>query len=197
MIKKITVTLALLIASTSYAINLEGINGVEILAIDGQKVKSSFFSKQKSDLSKGEHQIVVRYVKQFKNDDIIKSRPAIFSIDLQQDTQISASGINNQRQAEKAMSKGFVWQVSSTNQQYSVENSAQLKGSGFMPYQDIEGLIVTYNQENGMVLPAKVDKEVVITQKTAKQSNLISLYQSASKEDKKVFRLWLLEQDMK
>ena len=42
--KKIMVLLALLLTQNSYALKLEGINGIEILAINGEKVKSDAFS---------------------------------------------------------------------------------------------------------------------------------------------------------
>ncbi|WP_022941566.1 YccT family protein [Psychromonas hadalis] len=203
--KRMTVILALLMMPTSYALNLEGINGVYILAIDGKEVKNSFFSQQENDLNKGEHQIVVRYSNQFNNDQIVESRPAIFTIDLQQDTQISVKNINTQRQAEKRIKTGFAWQIISSNKQYQIKNSAFLKGEGFMPYNDIEKLIVTYNQKNGIVLADAGSKQAVVAKRSnatvksnvATKSTLISLYQNASKDEKRTFRLWLLEQDMK
>ena len=184
---------------SSYALELKGVNGVEILAINGKEVQSSFFSKNKNELQAGEHQIVVRYTAQFNNDELIESRPAIFTIDLQQDTKISVEQINNQRQAEKKIKAGLKWQVVTDDKEYQVKNSDTLEGKGFMPYSDIEKLIVAYNLDNNITTAeiTETTAKVAATSTAAQENNLISLYQQSSKEQKKAFRLWLLEQDMK
>ncbi|PKG40995.1 DUF2057 family protein [Psychromonas sp. Urea-02u-13] len=197
------VLLTLAMIPSSYALELEGVNGVEILAINGKEVKNSFFSQKSNKLKAGEHQIVVRYSTQFNNDDIIESRPAIFSIDLQQDTKISVQQMNTQRQAEKQIKAGLTWQISSEDNQYKIDDSTTLEGKGFMPYSDIEALIVAYNQENNIALATSGTVAVAVAAATAttvastQKGTLQSLYQQASKEEKKAFRLWLVEQDMK
>lgn len=205
--KKVTSILALLLVSNSYALELEGINGVEIMAINGKEVKSSFFSKNDNEIEPGQHQIVVRYRTQFNNDEIIESRPSIFTLDLQKDTQISVNRMNSQRLAEKAMKAGLTWQIVNEDKQYEIDNSDMLSGDGFMPYSDIEKLIVNYNQDNNIKLAgtavtatAVTTTAAVSTQSTATTeggNSLITLYEQSSKEQQKAFRLWLLEQDMK
>lgn len=197
--------------SNSYALSLVGTNGVEILAVDGKAVKSSFFSKENNEFSSGKHQVVVRYANQFNNDELLESRPAIFTIDLQQDTEISVQNMNNQRQAEKLIKAGLTWKIISEKQQYEIKDSDILQGQGFMPYSDIESLITTYNKENNIVTPVVEATAVtaaatqVAVQNTEEKNiqvnndvdaQLISLYQAASQEQKKAFRLWLIEQDM-
>lgn len=198
------VLLTLAMIPSSYALELEGVNGVEILAINGKEVKNSFFSQKSNKLKAGEHQIVVRYSTQFNNDDIIESRPAIFSIDLQQDTKISVQQMNTQRQAEKQIKAGLTWQISSEDNQYKIDDSTTLEGKGFMPYSDIEALIVAYNQEHnialatsGTVTATTLTAATATTVASTQKGTLQSLYQQASKEEKKAFRLWLVEQDMK
>ena len=144
------------------------------------------------------HQIVVRYSTQFNNDELIESRPAIFTIDLQQDTSISVKHINNKRQAEKQIKAGLEWQVTSADKQYQIDKSDTLEGKGFMPYSDIEGLIVAYNLENNIVTAENLQgsNEVTSQRTVANGNDLISIYQQSSKEQKKAFRLWLVEQDM-
>jgi len=199
--KKITTILALLLAQNCYALELTGVNGVEILAINGKEVNSSFFSKDNTDIEAGKHQVVVRYTSQFNNDEIVESRPAIFTLDLKQDTKISVEQMNNQRQAEKKIKAGLTWQVVSEDKQYEIKNSDTLKGQGFMPYSDIEKLIITYNEKQNITLAtAPVVATTAVATKTAPQvtdeNALVTLYQQSSKEQKKAFRLWLLDQDM-
>jgi uncharacterized protein YccT (UPF0319 family) len=198
------VLLTLAMIPSSYALELEGVNGVEILAINGKEVKNSFFSQKSNELKAGEHQIVVRYTTQFNNDDIIESSPAIFSIDLQQDTKISVPQMNSLRQIEKKIKAGLTWQITSENNQYQIDDSTTLEGKGFMPYSDIEALIVAYNQEHNIALATSASvAATTLTAATAttvvgtKKGTLQSLYQQASKQEKKAFRLWLVEQDMK
>lgn len=201
--KKITAILALVLVQNSYALQLEGINGVDILAVNGKKVNSSLFSTSQSELDPGKHQIVVRYSTQTNDDQLLESRPAIFTIDLQQDTKISVSGMNNKQQIKRAMKKGITWQVISDDNQYPIDDSDTLVGKGFMPYSDIEGLVAQYNQSNNITLKT-VEATTVATIAEESKSNaniageaLIQLYEKASIEDKKAFRLWLVEQDMK
>lgn len=205
--KKIVTILALMLVQNSYALEIEGTNGVEILAIDGKKIESSLFSSSDDpELTPGEHQVVVRFSKNFYNDLQVRSRPAIFTIDLQQDTEISVSGLNTDYKAERAIREGIEWQVISADNQYSVKDSDILMDSGFLPYSDIEGVIATYNQQNSITAPATVAVAtataalpVVAATEVTPTVNLPlqTLYQQASREEKKAFRIWLLEQDMK
>jgi uncharacterized protein YccT (UPF0319 family) len=201
--KKIFTILALIFMHNSYALELQGANGVEILAIDGKKLSSSLFKRDEvPNITPGEHQIVVRFSNTYYNDQLVQSRPAIFNIDLQQDTKISVSGMTTDAKAERAIRKGIVWEVISEDNQYSIKDSDILRDNGFMPYRDIEAVIEKYNQKNNISKPvavasvAEVDTKISAT--TAEASvPLITLYQQASREEKKAFRLWLLEQDMK
>lgn len=202
--KKITAILTLLLVQNSYALQLEGMNGVEILAINGEEVSSGFFSSKKgNDVEPGEHQIVVRYSEQFNNDQSVESRPHIFTIDVQSDTQIAVTGIHSAQQAQRAVRKGISWQISDGDSSYQVNDSDTLKGEGFMPYSDIAGLVAKYNQDNNIVTTANVAVPVVTTTtaatavQTTASLDLISSYQQASQAEKKAFRLWLLEQDLK
>lgn len=204
--KKIIAILALLLVQNSYALELKGINGVEILAINGKEVKNSFFSNDGSQLSAGEHQIVVRYASSLNTDELLESRPDIFTLNLTEDTQISAANMNNLKQIERELKKGVTWVIESESKEYEVKDSDTLQGQGFMPYSDIEKLVANYNQQKNITLAngeAPVATAVATTAVATQiphvigENTLISVYQQASKEQKKTFRLWLLEQDMK
>jgi len=222
--KKITSILALLLVQNSYALELKGIDGVNILAINGEEIESGFFgSDSTSELDAGTHQIVVRYSANFNNEDLVTSRPSIFTIDLQQDTQISAFNVNTKYKAERAVRSGMTWQVISADNKYNIENSDTLRGEGFMPYSDIKGLITAYNKEHNIIIAAPVEQKVAPTNVIAPTIvgatttatvatttatttaattpgagvDLATLYQQSTPAQKKAFRLWLVEQDMK
>jgi len=228
--KKVTTILALLLAQNSYALQLEGMNGVEILAINGTKVESSLFSNQAApEVDAGYHQVVLRYSKEFDEENrTAESSPVIFNIDLQQDTVISVANYNTLNKAENAIDKGLVWQAKSAGNQYVITDAVTLKDSGFLPFRDIEAVIAAYNKKNNITIatPIKNAETIVgtttpqpsvvgITATTAavtaasatKASDLktdqctgldqIALYQQSTPAQKKAFRLWLLEQDLK
>lgn len=202
--KSVVLFVSLIIPSLCNAATLSGNNGVEILAVDGQKIKSAFFSSKAPELSQGDHQIVVRYANSFRESDIVESKPHIFTVNIQGDTEITVKNIHNQSQAENAIRKGLTWIVEQNGQTQKISGSDPLSGEGYLPYRDIEKLISAYNQEKGIAVASSAvaatsgksdNASHNISQ--ASSAQLIQLYNSASKEERKTFRIWLLEQDMK
>lgn len=171
---------------------LTGDNGVEILALDGQKIKSSFFTSKAVEVSEGDHQVVVRFANSFGKSEILESKPNIFTLNIQGDTEITVENINNESQAEHAIRKGFTWIVNNSEQTQKIVASDTLLGEGYLPYKNIEKLITAYNQEQGISMRSST---VAAGQGSSEQ--LICLYNSASKEERKAFRIWLLEKDLK
>ncbi|WP_413698628.1 DUF2057 family protein [Psychromonas sp. KJ10-10] len=68
--KKISaLLLTLAMIPTSFALNLQGDTGVEILIIDGQELETRLLEKKEEiDLNKGKHQVVVRYSTRFHDE---------------------------------------------------------------------------------------------------------------------------------
>jgi len=204
--KKIMVLLALLLTQNSYALKLEGINGIEVLAINGEKVKSSVFSlKNEFEVKPGYHQIVLWYSKDFDDEDqSVRSIPVILNLELQEDTQIAVPNYNRLYKAERAVEEGLTFQIMSASKQYDLTDIPVLTTEGFSVFSDIERLIETYNKKNNITI-ATVDEEnlppatVVGTIATHSGSiqEQMNLYLQSTPEQKKAFRLWLLEQDMK
>lgn len=188
--------------SYSYAATLTGEKNVEILAVDGQKYSNRIFEKQDSTLSKGKHQIVVRYSNNFPNGGIVTSKPYIFNIQTDDDTTIAVKTYNRYRQAKKAVETGITWRVTNSNGSEMISDADILLGEGFFPYRDIEKLIAKYNKENGIILPSTADNLATPGNTTrdgysAQTKQLIKMYNSASKADRKAFRIWLIEEEMK
>lgn len=197
-------TLFLLVLSISFtqAATLTASKGIKILAIDGKEINSGFLSKEDPKISDGTHQVVVRYINNFRNGDTVESKPHIFDLTVSDDTKISVKKYNNQYQAEKAIKKGLVWLIITHSGTQKIVKSDTLTGKGFMPYSDIEKLITDYNQQNGIktTLPVAVTTTVALTTNEItvenKTEQLIELYTTANKAERKAFRLWLIEQDM-
>lgn len=216
--KKISaLLLTLAMIPSSFALNLQGDTGVEILIIDGQELETRLLEKKdKVDLNKGKHQVVVRYSTRFHDESPLSSEPTVLTLDLQEDTIISVNKFRSHRIAKKEIAKNVTWKIISDNKEYLIQGADTLKGKGFMPFGNLDKLLATYNQENNIiVMPSQPKPEakmttapVVInapvtpvinntTTQVVQDNALISLYQQASMEQKKAFRLWLLEQDMK
>ncbi|HEY7866801.1 MAG TPA: DUF2057 domain-containing protein [Psychromonas sp.] len=200
----LVVLISLCVMSSSYAATLTGGKNVEILAVDGQKYSDRIFEKSDSTLTEGKHQVVVRYSNNFPNGGIITSKPYIFDIQTDNNTTIAVKTFNNYKQAKKAVERGITWRVTNQNSSEMIDDADILLGEGFFPYHDIEKLIAQYNKDNGIILPSTAEN-LAITRpdglsersNSAKTEQLIKVYNSASREDQKAFRIWLIEQEMK
>jgi len=197
--------LSLVLIPISHAATLKGVNGVELLAIDGQKISSGMLKTKDLNVTNGEHQVVVQFAKRINQQNMVYSRPTVFSINVVGDTEIKVRNFRDVNQAESAVRKGLVWLVNNDKETIKVTDGEELFEEGFQIKPDIEKLIAKYNQTNGITEPVLVGaNEVQIEKNTFKGENmhnktqqLITIYQKSSLEEKKAFRMWLLEQDIK
>jgi len=165
-------------------------NDLELMAVDGTKVKSSFLSDAKLEVKDGTHQVVVRYSNAFQDERLLESRPYIFNIKVNGKTTISTVKLYNYVQAKQKISTHLDWFVKNDAGKYQVESSEQLHGEGFAPYADIEGLIAKYNQKNNLQVTEGTVTKVAT-------NNLIEQYKTATPEQKKQFKIWLINNDIK
>ena len=198
--------LSLVLMPISHAAMLKGVNGVELLAIDGQKLKTGgMFSNKNYNLSDGQHQVVVKYVKRVNEQSMVYSRPTIFSINVVGDTEIKVRNFGSVNQAESTVRKGLTWIVKNSKETIKVTDGEELFEEGVQIKPDIEKLIFEYNQKNNLVPFIVVDNSMPETPNTSagnikvknKTQQLITIYRVSSLEEKKAFRMWLLEQDIK
>lgn len=194
------VFLALVLSPLGYAATMKGTNGVELLVIDGQKVKTSLFKGSNLDVEDGPHQFVVRYAKRMSDDSMVYSKPHIFSLEIIGNTEISVRRLNNRDLAENAVRRGLTWIVKSKQGTQKVSTSDILFQDGVQINVNVEKLVTAYNLEHGLdtsgqALSMKPD----LLEKNAKTKTalLIDTYRSATLEERKAFRVWLIEQDLK
>ena len=219
--KVLIVLLSLLTIPFAHSGALLGTYGVEVVAVDGVAIKHSFFSDRELTLADGEHQVVVIYDKNFQNSERVTSKPHIFNIDVKGYTEIRVKHFNNAPTAQHTVKKGLTWIVKNEEKTKKIANSDTVYGEGFLPNKNIEKLIAAYNQEHAISIvtsaPVVLPTTTIVTstQSTVKtpelivsdissvandKSNtehLIQLYNAANKEERRAFRMWLLEQDMK
>ncbi|AGH80961.1 hypothetical protein PCNPT3_05095 [Psychromonas sp. CNPT3] len=206
--KALILLLSLSMIPCTQAAQLIGTRGVSILAVDSTKIKHNFFSDKGITLTDGMHQVVVRFTASHKvnsNDDLIESKPHIFNIDVKGDTEITLKDLNVAYKAKAAVKDGLQWLVINDLGEKKIKNADTLQGTGFLPYANVEKLINIYNNKNSVNLVAKA---TTLSTANAIQSNLnlmskdksallIDIYNQASQKERKIFRMWLLEQEMK
>ena len=205
--KIFTLILSLIFIPFTYAGTLSSNNGLEILAVNGIKLKSKTFADKTIDLEDGKHQVAIQYSGIFdKHNGSVDSKVHIFMVETHGDTTISVKKFRRATQAENAIKAGLVFLIKSDNDTVEIKGSDTIDGEGFMPYSEIEGLVATYNQQNHIAIAAvagtvvatsNIEMTKAIESGTTSSDDLIKLYNSADKAQRKAFRVWLIEQDMK
>ena len=210
--KVIIILLLVLLSPFSHAAILKTGMGVEILAVDGKKIATSFFSDVDIDLSDGIHQVVVRYSNNFKGSEQVESKPYIFNVNVKGDTEVGTARFHHQKQAESAIRHGLVWIITNNEQTEKIASFDILTGKGVMPYNDIEKVVADYNKAHEIpslgitsALDSASQVATAVNETTApagkaaltKAAQLKLLYKAANKPERKAFRLWLLDQELK
>ena len=165
-------------------------NDVEVMALNGTKIKSAFLGEETIKVKDGLQQIVVRYSYNFRDGRLIESRPYIFTIDVNGKTEIRTNKLHSSSQASQKINVGLDWFVTNENTKYKVKKAEQLQGDGFIPYSDIEGLVNTYNQKNNLQVSSNSVKKITT-------NGLIEQYKAANLEQKKQFKMWLINNETK
>ncbi len=165
-------------------------NDVEVLALNGAKVKGTFFGDDTLKVADGQQQVVVRYSNNFRDERLLESRPYILTIDVDGKTEITTNKLYSFSQATQKINVGLDWFVGNQQREYQVESPEQLKGDGFIPYADIEGLVSDYNQKNNIEVTSNSVKKVTT-------NSLIEQYKAADIEQKKQFKMWLINNETK
>lgn len=165
-------------------------NSIQILALNGVKIETSFIGSDKLEVKDGKQQLAVRYSTSFNNERKIESRPYLLTIDVAGKTTISTDKFYSQVHASHKIKTGLSWYVTNNKGEYAVENSVELEGKGFLPYSDIEALISESNQKNNIEIASGSVKKVTT-------NSLIEEYKAANVEQKKQFKIWLINNETK
>lgn len=206
--------LVALFSVSSHAATLAVADKVQLLAVDGKEIKSQGWTAVDSvELSAGKHQVVVRFdgeVKRGSKSTIYTTRPYLFEIDLAAgDAEITLPRLTTESQAKAFFERGAKWQLAMADGTVQLLNGTELQGEGFAAYSDIEALVTAYNNENGIVIEKgnAVDLQKVavnVDNQTGKVeitgdalTQLKMWYTKASKTDKKDFKIWMAEKDVK
>lgn len=165
-------------------------NNVELMALNGSEIKGAFFGDNSAKVEDGLQQIVVRYSNNFRDERLLESRPYILTIDVKGKTEVGTNKLNSYSQASQKVNAGLDWFVKNDQTEYKVKEVEQLKGDGFIPYGDIEALVNAYNQKNNIQVASGSVKKITT-------NSLIEQYKAADLEQKKQFKMWLINSETK
>ncbi|TMX47362.1 DUF2057 family protein [Vibrio sp. Hep-1b-8] len=192
--------IAALVSFSTFANVLEVRSGVEVLAVNGLKVKVS----DSYEINKGFNQIVVRMSKRLTNGSTREqfiSKPYIISFNADRDVLVEHPKVLNFTDAEKKFRHATNWSILQGGSPL-VYDSRFLPGKeGFMPYLQLEDIINEYNEVNGIVLTADLDTpagqlkkaEKARSEEVVKQLKL--WYSKANTSQRTEFRRWMIDQE--
>ena len=182
--------LTLAISPFAFSGEIVASKDIQVLALNGAKVSSSFLSVKNIKAEDGNQQVVVKYSTNFRDGGLLESRPYILTVDVQGKTEITTNKLYSYAQASQKLRTGLEWFVENEKEQYQVKTAEQLKGDGFIPYSDIEGLVNTYNNDNDIEVTSNSVKKITT-------NSLIQQYKAADIEQKKQFKMWLINSETK
>jgi len=182
--------LSLAISPVAFAGQIVTDDGVSLLAVNGVEVESSSLSNNGFDVKDGKQQIAVRFRKKLDNRDnrFTESRPYLLNVNVNGKTTISTDKLYSTEQANQQIRSGLNWYVANDSGQYQIENSIELQGKGLFPYSDIEALIAETNRDNNVDVSSGTVKKV-------STNSLIEEYRAATVEQKKQFKIWLINNE--
>ena len=204
---------------STYALDIELANGISIEALNGEQYKEDNLSN-----IEGENQFVFRFKGELKDSSKRKkysSRPYIVTLDLKEVKTLEVGLISSRyRVIERNVNKEapiFVFKIDGQVVSDKQEMLPPLRS--ILPYMDIPQLVREYNMSHGLtfdsgrVIELKEELAKIKQEKTASDTvvnppvklagvneteNTLELklwYLKASKEERKLFKRWMIEQD--
>lgn len=208
--------LAALFASSASAATIEPSNGVEILLIDGVKVEDT---RDTATVEAGPVQLVVRYSKKLKDSGkyrVFDSSPYVINFDApDDDMEISIPKLYSYEQANAYFKADADWSIESESGK-SIKYTQEIldRGDGLFPYYDIPKLVREHNAKRGLVVGsgaalaataqdanativeiAESGEKKVVKLETSNLDQLKAWYLKSSKQERKEFRRWMIDQE--
>ncbi|CZF80079.1 hypothetical protein GCE9029_01837 [Grimontia celer] len=211
MMKNLLLITLAFVSFYSSSASLEVGSDLRVLVLNGKEVDAD--SGDLLKLAAGDNQIVVRYKSILDNGSKTKffeSKPYVFQFtDLGEDLTISVERFRKYKQAEKAFGNNNVkWFVEKRSGGSVPFRFDELPGNpGFLPYADLPKAVATYNKKNGIYFEGQeikvLNEEVIVAVSETGEVELTGdalaqlklWYTKASKEERKAFRKWVIDQE--
>ncbi|KHD24824.1 hypothetical protein NM09_11755 [Vibrio caribbeanicus] len=208
----------LLVSNCLYAATLMPKKGTSILFIDGVKVEEK---RDKNTIEPGRVQVVIDYNQKLKDsskDRVFNSSPFVVSFDAPNtDIVITPPKMYTYDQASQAFQKQPKWRIETVDGKAIPYTQEVLdRADGFMPYFDMPERVAKHNEARGIVFGAsaalaakaavaeqaasaqvneKVKSEAIKPLDTNNLEQLKAWYVKASKQERKEFRRWMIDQE--
>ncbi|KKD59370.1 hypothetical protein RN22_15750 [Grimontia sp. AD028] len=205
--KLVCLLFSILLSSPAFSASLSVEQGLDVLAINGTKVD---YRKDSFALEDGANQIVVRVDRDFRvgsKSDVFTSSPFVVSFEASKDVSIGLPNrVNNFRKAELEFKDDTPeWNIQANGKLINYKSEKLPGGAGLFPYSDVEKLLRSYNADNGVLIENGIvssENELLpassISPINEQSDNLTQLklwYTKASKEERKAFRKWVIDQE--
>ncbi len=197
------------VAPFAHSASLDLPYSVDLLALNGIKQDNKSVLES---LKPGKQQIIIRYSKDLRDGSKSKlyiSNPYVLELDIASEADEYALEHKNFRTYKAAEAAFDHNQVGWTLEQNGTSKDVYLEAllaDGFMPYADIEQAIRNHNKEKGIVLTSSGATNVTEAVVTVSDSGEVAItgdpvtqlklwYTKASKDERKAFRIWMIDQD--
>ncbi|WP_434355994.1 DUF2057 domain-containing protein [Parasalinivibrio latis] len=183
-------------------------NNIEFLVLNGREVTDE--QEKLLKLSSQTNQIALRYSGEVRNGSktaIYTSRPYLFEYTpVDGEAIIYLRDFKTLTQVKAFFKRDPEWMLKTSSDKKSLIKGVGLTGTGFAGFSNMEKVVAKYNKEQGIILEqsgpvdiedvaveVKEDGKVEITGDALTQLKL--WYTKASKEERKTFRKWMVDQD--
>ena len=218
--KQLIVLATAMLALPLSAAELSAQKGISILLVNGQTAEEKLGS---NSVEEGFTQAIVKLDSKLGHGasaEIFESKPYVINFDGQgSEFEVKLPRFNSAAEARNAFEKPNPgWQVLVDGRQVEVEQQMLPGKKGFMPYAGMENLVAEHNKQNGIYFKngQLIDKPVAVeaaaattvatvgasekvapvtTQATKNVEQLKAWYLQASKQERKEFRRWMIDQE--
>lgn len=212
-------TLLLLISGSLHAASIEPKSGVNLLYIDGVEVEEK---RDLNQIEPGKVQVVLNYNEKLKNR-VFDSNPFVVTFDApDNDIVITPPKVYTYDQADHTFKHKPNWNIETVDgQQVTYTQEVLDRAEGFLPYFDMPERVAQHNEARGIIFGASAalaakaqvatapkvvaetsDAKVtspntkeVIKPDTNNLEQLKAWYLKASKQERKEFRRWVIDQE--
>ncbi|PWI33913.1 DUF2057 domain-containing protein [Vibrio albus] len=197
------------VASFTHAASLDLPYSVDFLALNGVEQDSKDVL---ASLKPGRQQVIIRYSEELRDgstNELYVSKPLVLNLDVKADSDeysLDHKNFRTYKAAEAAFDNNKAGWTLEHNGISEVVYPEELLADGFMPYANIEKAIRAHNKEKGIVLTSSGATNVTEAVVSVSDSGEVEItgdpvtqlklwYTKASKDERKAFRIWMIDQD--
>ncbi|MCC4797917.1 hypothetical protein BCT30_04390 [Enterovibrio norvegicus] len=206
---KLFLLLVVLLPFSAHSSTLTLGNNLELLVFNGEKNEEDLDTVK---LHEGKNQAVVRVNGRFKRgstEELFGSNPYVITFSsTSDDVMLSLSSkLNSLPRVEKAFrQENPSWLLTSDSGNIQFTSEALPGNEGLFPFANIENLVAEYNRDNGIAVTSSSvedlkDVAVVVADDGKVEvsgdpiTQLKLWYTKATKEERKTFRKWMIDQE--